>query len=112
MAPDELATRLVQQAPDLDPETIAELIDSLRAIGSPLSLSIARIVDLVSEQLVDPGIALPAIAEACATLVSSTDPHALEAARYQIETLQPVPDGAARVIAPDVPLDSLKRRGS
>ena len=30
-----------------------------RAIGSPLALAIARIVELVAEQLVDPGIALP-----------------------------------------------------
>jgi hypothetical protein len=108
--PDELATRLVQQAPDLEPATLEELVMSLRATGTPLSLAIARIVDLVAEQLVDAGIALPAIAEACATLVSSTDTHALEAARYQIDTLQPVPDGPRPVIAPDVPLSSLKRR--
>lgn len=102
-----LITRLVQEAPELDPSTITALEEALVANGSPLALSIRRIVELVAEQLVDMSIALPALAEAIATLESSRDPRVLEAARYQVETLQPVPDrpgGAAF----DVPLSGLR----
>jgi len=88
---EELITHLVQQAPARDPETIAALEDALLANGTPLALAIRRIVELVAEELVDPGIALPALAEACATLVSSRDARVLEAARYQVDTLQPQP---------------------
>ena len=38
------------------------------------------------------------------------DARVLEAARYQIDTLQPVPDKPPRVAAPDVPLTSLRKR--
>jgi hypothetical protein len=111
---EDLATRLVQQAPDLDPATIATLRDELWAVGSPLALAIARIYELVDMDVVDPAIALPALAEACATLVAGIEGRVgtreLEAARYQIDTLQPVPDKPPRVGAPDVPLSSLKRR--
>lgn len=97
----ELITRLVQEAPKLDPDVIEELRMALWADGRPLALSIARIVEYVGEQLVDPGIALPALAEAIATLASSRDPKVLEAARFQIDTLEPVPD---------VHVTSLRRR--
>jgi hypothetical protein len=104
-------TTLVQSAPDLDPEQVDALIADLRANGSRLALSIARIVELVGEGLVDPGIALPALAMACATLV---DPRLTEreheAARNEIETLEPVPDRPAKVHAPDVPVELLRRR--
>jgi len=48
---------------------------------------------------------------ACATLVDAraTEP-ALEAARFEIETLLPVPDKPPKLAAPDVPLTSLRRR--
>ena len=98
---EELITRLVREAPQLDPSVIEDLRMALWADGRPLALSIARIVEYVGEQLVDPGIALPALAEACATLASSQDPKVLEAARFQIDTLEPVPD---------VPVTSLRRR--
>ena len=100
-------TQLVQSAPALDPQVIETLVDELRANGSPLALSIARVVELVGEGLVDPGIALPALASACATLVHT--PAAHEAARYEIETLLPVPDKAPKLAVPDVPLTSLSR---
>ena len=107
-------TTLVQQAPDLDPALIASLVDELRAVGSPLALSIARVVELVGEGLVDPGIALPALAMACATLADGCrgrlGARALEAARFEIETLLPVPDRAPKLAAPDVPVSSLRRR--
>ena len=111
MSPIEAAiTTLVQSAPALDAQVIETLLDDLRAVGSPLALSIARVIELVDEQLVDPGIALPALASACATLVSPTlDDRAREAARYEIETLLPVPDKAPKLVAPDVPLTSLTR---
>ena len=104
-------TQLVQSAPALDPSVIESLIAKLRGVGSPLALSIARVVELVGEGLVDPGIALPALASACATLV---DPRATtathEAARFEIETLLPLPGKPPKIAAPDVPLTSLGRR--
>ena len=100
-------TLLVQSAPALDPAVIEKLVDELRADGSPLALSIARVVELVAEGLVDQGIALPALASACSTLVHT--PAAHEAARYEIETLLPVPDKAPKLVVPDVPLTSLSR---
>jgi hypothetical protein len=109
-----LSTRLVQQAPDLDADTLAQLRDELLAVGSPLALSIARIYELVEMDVVDPAIALPALAEACATLVAGiegrVDARVLEAARYQIDTLQPVPDKPPRVVAPDVPITQLRKK--
>jgi hypothetical protein len=108
------STRLVQQAPDLDPDTVAELRDELHSVGSPLALSIARIYELVEMDVVDPAIALPALAEACATLVAGiegrVDARVLEAARYQIDTLQPVPDKPPRVAVPDVPITQLRKK--
>jgi hypothetical protein len=103
-----LITRLVQEAPAIDANTVDALCEALVADGSPLALSIRRIVELVAERLVDPGIALPALAEACATLVASDDPRVLEAARFQVETLQPVPD-RPRIAEPDVGLTQLNR---
>jgi hypothetical protein len=103
---DALATALVQQAPDLDPDTIAALRTGLEQQGSPLALSVSRIVELVAEGLVDAAIALPPIAEACAVLVSTTDAKVLSAMQYQIDTLTPMPD------EPDVPLSRVRRRGT
>jgi hypothetical protein len=109
-----LSTALVQQAPALEPGTLAQLRDELHAVGSPLALSIARIYELVELDVVDPAIALPALAEACATLVAGLagrlGERELEAARYQIETLQPVPDKPARVATPDVPITQLRKK--
>ena len=100
-----LITRLVQEAPVLDAAVIAELTGELRADGRPLAEAIARVVELVGARRIDAGIALPALAMACATLC---DPRLTErereAARYEIETLLPVPG------KPDVPLTSVSRR--
>src|SRR5262249_55871034 len=63
-----LASELVQQAPDLDPQTIETLRRALESVDLPLARSIARILELVAIDVVDPAIALPALAEACATL--------------------------------------------
>ena len=109
-----LSIQLVQDAPDLDDDVIAQLREELARVGTPLALTISRIVELVGEQLVDPAIALPPIAEACATLVAgvrgTVDNKVLEAARYQIDTLTPMPDKPPRVAAPDVPAIDLVRR--
>ena len=109
-----LSIALVQQAPDLDPKTIEELRMALWAVGSPLALAIARIYELVDMDVVDPAIALPELAEACATVVAGiegrVDARGLEAARYRVDTLQPTPDKPAAISAPDVPLTSLKKR--
>ena len=107
--------KLVQQAPAIDPAIVAGLVGGLRGVGSPLALAIARVVELVEEQLVDPGIALPALAMACATLGDGirgrVTERELAAALYQIETLLPVPDRpvGTPVIIPDVPLTRLSR---
>ena len=109
-----LSVRLVQEAPTLDPEVIDALRSELAYVGSPLALAISRIVELVGEHLVDQGIALPALAEACATLVAGmrglVDANVLEASRYQIDTLTPMPDKPPKLAAPDVPVINLKRR--
>ncbi|MDX2092335.1 MAG: hypothetical protein SFX73_31010 [Kofleriaceae bacterium] len=111
---EQLITRLVREAPDLDAQVIAQLTTALRANGAPLALSIARVVELVADHLIDAGIALPALAMACGTLVDPrlTD-REREAARNEIETLLPMPAGAKRFAIPaepDVPLSALKRR--
>jgi hypothetical protein len=111
---EQLITHLVQRAPSFDPEASEELVERLYRVGSPLARSIARVVELVAEQLVDPGIALPALAMACATLADGVrgalGARELEAARYEIETLMPVPDRPARIGAPDVPVSALGRK--
>ncbi|NVB77255.1 MAG: hypothetical protein HOV81_02570 [Kofleriaceae bacterium] len=109
-----LSTKLVQDAPARDPADVAQLVLELRAIGSPLALAIARIVEYVDDGLVDPAIALPALAEACATLVAGVkgqvDDSVLEAARYQIDTLTPMPDKPPRVVSIDVPIIKLRKK--
>ena len=109
-----LITELVQSAPELDAAVIAELTSALRTTGAPLALAIARVVELVGQRTVDAGIALPALAMACGTL---EDPRLTErereAARFEIETLLPLPDTSKKpptLTAPDVPLTSLRRR--
>jgi len=109
-------TQLVQSAPDTDPGVVDALIDDLRTIGSPLALAIARILELIALQLVDPGIALPPLAMACATLAGGIrgelGERELEAARYEIDTLTPMPDPPHTFVVPDVPASALRRRGS
>ena len=111
---EQLIIELVQRAPIADAAVVDELIGALQRIGSPLARSIARVTELVAEQLVDPGVALPALAMACATLADGVrgrlGERELEAARYQIDTLMPVPDRPAAVRAPDVPISSLLKR--
>jgi hypothetical protein len=106
-------TQLVQSAPDFAPGAIDALIEDLRLIGSPLALAIARILELIAIQLVDPGIALPPLAMACATLVvgvrGELGERELEAARYEIDTLIPVPDPPRTVVVPEVPISALSR---
>jgi hypothetical protein len=109
-----LITELVRTAPAVDPAVVGELVECLRQVASPLARSVARVVELVAEQLVDPGIALPPLAMACATLADGVrgalGDRELEAARYEIETLLPVPDRPSLGSAPDVPLAALRRR--
>jgi len=109
-----LSTRIVQEAPRIDPQVLEALHAELHYVGSPLALVIWRIYELVDEGLVDKAIALPALAEACATVVAGirglVGESVLEAARYQIDTLTPIPDKPPNIATPDVPLTSLKRR--
>lgn len=112
---EQLSIQLVQDAPALDGDVVAALRTKLENVGSPLALTISRIVELVHEGLVDPAISLPAIAEACATLVAGVQGRVgqavLDAAQYQIDTLTPMPTRPAAVhAAPDVSVDALKRR--
>jgi hypothetical protein len=110
-------TQLVREAPALDEAVAAELVEQLRIVGSPLALSIARIVELVAEGLVAPAVALPHLAMSCATLADGIagrlTERELEAARYEVDTLLPVPEvPGVRAVAfplPDVPLAALTR---
>ena len=110
---EELITELVRAAPAARPSLVDELVQALHRVGSPLARSIARVVELVAEQLIDPGIALPALAMACATLADGVrgklGERELEAARFEIETLMPMPDKPPRIAAPDVPLTALRK---
>jgi hypothetical protein len=98
----------IRAAPVLDGLDV--LVEDLRKQRSPLAMSIARVVELLGEALVDPGVALPALAMACAALDDKqlTDKER-EVARFEIETLMPVPDRPT-LLAPDVPVDKLRRR--
>lgn len=113
---EQLITELVRAAPVCEPSVADELVERLEEVGSPLARAIACAVELVAEQRIDPGIALPPLAMACATLADGVrgalTERELEAARYEIETLLPVPDRARRVTAPDVPLTALRKRES
>ena len=114
---EELITSLVQSAPVLESATIDALVGALRRDGRPLARSIAKVVELVGEQLVDAGIALPALAMACATLGDARLGDAeREAARFEIETLLPVPDHGGpkppTFVVPDVPVVKLKKRST
>jgi hypothetical protein len=111
-------TQLVREAPSVDESVAAALIEHLRSLGAPLALSIARIVELVAEGLVAPGIALPHLAMSCATLAGGVagrlSARELEAARYEVDTLLPLPDppgggAAVRFHVPDVPASALTR---
>lgn len=113
----ELVTRLVQSAPAIDEGERAGIVAALDAITEPpaaahLARSIAAIVARLG-QPVDPGIALPPLAMACATLTDVVDgrltAREADAARYEIDTLLPVPPTAPIIAAPDVPLTRLKR---
>lgn len=98
-----LITRLVREAPALDTPTIETLVDALAKDGRPLALAIAKVVTLVGHGRIDAGIALPALAMACTTLCDARlTEREHEAARYEIETLLPMP------VKPDVPVDSLR----
>lgn len=106
-----LITQLVQQAPLLAPPVVGALLAELAADGRPLARAIALVVEHLVAGTADMAIALPPLAMACATLVDVrlTD-REREAARYEIETLLPVPGAPApSLIAPDVPLLSLSR---
>ena len=108
----ELITRLVREAPAIDPAVCTQLTDALRANGDPLALAIARVVELLELDLVDPGIALPPLAMACSTLLDpALTAREREAARYEIETLLPVPDKppGTSFVTPDVPASALTR---
>ncbi|MDB4963156.1 MAG: hypothetical protein JWP01_3155 [Myxococcales bacterium] len=115
---EQLITQLVQSAPALDEAVLRDLDGELQANGSPLARSIARVLALLDTGQpiagIDQGIALPALAMACGTLC---DPRLTErehdAARFEIETLLPLPASAVKpptLTAPDVPLSSLRRR--
>ena len=114
-----VVTRIVQAAPAIETAAYDDLVELLRGTArrcdgaqQALALSLARVVEFTGEQLIDPGIALPAIAMACGTLTDTAlTPREYEAARYEIETLLPMPDKPPRITfdAPHVPITRLKR---
>lgn len=87
-------TKLVWEAPHRDPNTIAALQTALRNVRTPLAASIAHVLGHFAEDRIHPAVALPALAEACATLVANihgtVGQAAAEAARYQLEILEPL----------------------
>lgn len=112
-------TALVQDAPVIDGATIEELAAALVAVAlgevtarparAALACAIEAVVDHLAAGMVDPGIALPALAMACATLADADAASlAVEAARFEVETLLPRP-GTPRRGGPDVPLTALTR---
>lgn len=106
-----LITQLVQEAPVLAAPVVGTLLAELAADGRPLARAIALVLEHLVAGTADMAITLPPLAMACATLVDVrlTD-REREAARYEIETLLPVPGARApALIAPDVPLLSLSR---
>ena len=106
----EQITALVRSAPAREPAIVASLLDELRANGTRLALTIARIVEYLDDHLVDPGVALPALAEAIDALVDpGADAASRAAAEYRIATLEPRPDPPAKLAIPDVPLTQLNR---
>jgi len=111
---EQLMTELVQSSPRADDAVVDELVGLLHRVGSPLARSIARVLELTVEQLIAPGIALPPLAMACATLSGGVrgalGERELEAARFEIETLLPVPDRPPPVRAPDVSVIALRKR--
>jgi hypothetical protein len=113
---EQLITQLVQTSPAADAAVVDELVRLLEGVGSPLARSIARVLELAIEQLIAPGIALPPLAMACATLAGGVrgtlGERELEAARFEIETLLPMPDRPPGFVAPYVPVSALRRRGS
>jgi hypothetical protein len=108
-------TQLVREAPVMDEAVTAKLLAQLRAVGVPLATSIAQVVELVAAGQIAQGIALPHLAMACATLADGVagrlSERELEAARYEIDTLLPLPGAPAApdVREPDVPLIALSR---
>ncbi len=107
---EQLITRLVHEAPVIDRAIVAELVRVLEADGRPLARAIATVVTRVGTEI-DIGVALPALAMACTTLCDARlTEREREAARFEIETLLPVPGKAPTIAAPDVPLTSLVRR--
>lgn len=107
-------TRLVQDAPALDPAVITALVAHLARVEAPLARSIAQVVELVAAGRVEQAIALPHLAMACATLAAGVagqlTERELEAARYEIDTLLPVPGAPPPAVsAPDVPVGALTR---
>jgi len=112
-------TQLIQIAPESDDVITAALLEDLTAIGSPLAQVIADVLARVTAApgtaaRIDAGVALPALAMACATLAAGLrgelGDRELEAARYEIDTLLPVPVRTRMAPAPDVPLSALRKR--
>jgi hypothetical protein len=107
-----LVTALVQSAPALDPAVVRALVAELGAVTeerAALAAAIARCIELVARGAIDPGISLPHLAMACATLTAPTsDARVLAATQYEIETLLPVP-ARPKPVEPDVPLTALVR---
>lgn len=83
---------LIHQAPDFDRSRAHILIDRLRGDPRPLAAAIADVLVHVLAGEVDPGIALPPLAMACATLDDASATRAmLDAAHFEIDTLRPLP---------------------
>jgi hypothetical protein len=83
-----------------------------RADAVALGCALEHCLELISTGQVDAGIALPALAMAAHSARSASD-AAIAAARYEVETLLPVPGQPARPRrGPEVPLSNLLRNAA
>lgn len=88
----------------------AHVAAKLSAERTGLACAMERCLELIGEGLVDPGVALPALAMAAHSARATYLP-AVAAARYEIETLLPIPGKATAIKKRlDVPAASLVRR--
>jgi hypothetical protein len=115
-------TALIQRAPDGSPQQVRDAAGDALAVAFcaaaaartdhvALACAMERCLELLADGRVDAGVALPALAMAAHT-ARSWDAAAVKAARYEVETLLPLPGTPAPRRALDVPAVSLVRHPS
>lgn len=109
-AEDDAARPAAHVAAGAAADQAAHAAAKLSAERTGLACAMERCLELIGEGLVDPGVALPALAMAAHSARATYLP-AVAAARYEIETLLPIPGKATAIKKSlDVPAASLVRR--